>query len=213
MSSSTKAEAFMFETEFSADGHVVGSGANSFKRYRQSEVDEMCETARQEGIASVEAETERRIAAAAEAIVQHLNPVLPFAVQLAEQMRREAGELAMLMARKVAGKALEHVPEESVEASLNETLSLLPNGFALVLTVHPDIAERIGEAITPRLPTGATLNVVPDPQTPAGAWSVTWDSGGFQHNPEDLMERLEELLKEHLNQPVDEQGDLFANIA
>lgn len=213
MNSSTKPESFMFDTEFTTDGHVVSSGESAFKRYRQDEVDALCEAARQEGIASVQAETERRIAASAEAIAQHLSPVLPFATNLADQTRREAGELALLMARHLAGAALAHVPEEAIKATLGETLSYLPNGLKLILSVHPDVSERIEAAIRPRLPSESELIVEPDPQAAPGAWRLHWESGGFSHNPEELTAQLERILDDHLNQPVDEQGDLFADIA
>lgn len=213
MSSSTKPESFMFETEFAPDGKVVSSGETSFKRYRQEEVDALCAEARQQGVAAVEAETERRIAAVAEGVLQHLNPILPFAKQLAEQMRRECAELALLAARKLAGAALEHVPDAAIEDSLSEVLSHLPKGFRIVLKVHPDVAERIGAAIAPRLPAESELIVEHDPKAGHGAWDLHWDSGGFSHDPQALAERLDAILHDHLNQSIEEQGDLFASIA
>ncbi len=213
MSSSIKPEAFSFDTEFGDKGQVVRDNMASYKRYRQDEVDAACANAYQQGVQSVEAETERRIAATAEAIVAHLKPVLPFARNLAEQMRKEAAELAILTARKIAGAALDHVPEEAVKDCLSHMLSHLPEGARLILSVHPDIAERIEAAIMPQLPADTELRVAPDASAAPGSWKVSWDSGGFSHNPEELAERIEALLSDHLQQPVEEQGDLFSDVA
>lgn len=212
MNSSTKPEAFSFETEFSAKGDILDKG-NSHRRYRQEEVDALCAEARQEGVQSVEAETERQIAASVDQIVRHLEPVMPFALDLACRMRREAAELAMTMARQLAGSALAHIPDEAVEASLSETLALLPDGLKLVLRVQPELVDRIEDRIKARLPAGTEIMVQGDPAAKPGGWQITWDRGGFSHNPEELANRISELIENHLNQPVEEQGDLFAQLA
>ena len=213
MNSSTKASAFSFETEFSESGQILNEGGQSYKRYRQEEVDAMCAEANRAGLNSVEADAERRIAASAEAIVQHLAPLLPFAVNFADQMRREAGELALLMARKLAGAALSEFSKEAIEESLSETLSNLPTGLKLVLSVSPDVIERLEPAIMSRLPRDTEMTVQADPKAPAGSWRLTWDSGSFSHDPDVISGQLESLLENHLNQPIDPQGDLFASVA
>lgn len=212
MNSSTKPEAFSFETEFSTKGDILDTG-NSHRRYRQDEVDALCAEARQAGVQSVQAETERQIAASVDQIVRHLEPVMPFALDLASRMRREAAELAMTMARQLAGSALRQMPEEAVEASLSETLALLPDGLKLVLRVQPELVERIHEKIKARLPAGTEILVEDDPAAGPGSWKMTWDRGGFSHNPEELANRISGLIENHLNQPVEEQDDLFARLA
>ncbi len=212
MSSSTKPESFAFETEFAENGEVLKDGANSYKRYRQHEVDELCQAAHDAALKSVKAETERRIGASAEAIVQHLQPVLPFAVQLSESLRRQSADLALLMARQLAGAAIDHIPEAAIEDSLQEVLSELPGGLSLVLSVQPDIAGKIEEAVTSRLPRGTELVVEADASVTPGSWRLSWESGSFAHNPEELTEKLQTILSNHLNKPVDEQDDLFAGL-
>ena len=211
MSSSTKA--FAFETEFSKEGDVLNEGLQSYRRYKQNEVDELVANARDEALRSVEAETERRMAATAEAIVQHLQPLLPFAVQIADQMRKEASELAVQLAKKLAGAALEHVPEAAVEAGLSEILSSLPNGPRLVLKVDAEIADRVSAAIQARLPADSEFHIEPTQGGAPGSWKLSWDQGAFSHDPEQLAETLEALIAEHMNQPIDAQGDLFAGVA
>lgn len=213
MSSSTKGQAFSFDTEFGERGEVLRDGMDAYKRYRKDELDAACAKAREDGIRSVEAETERRIAASADAMMVSLAPVLPFARTLAENMRREAAELALHTARKIAGAALDHFPEAAIEASLTEMLSHLPEGAKLTLSVQPDLAERLEAAIRPRLGADFDLTVYPDPRTRPGAWKVTWESGGFSHDPEALAARIETLISEHLKHPVEDQSDLFADIA
>lgn len=214
MNSSTKPEAFSFNTEFGEKGQILNDGMGQYKRYRQSELDAACDAARQEGLQSVEAETQRRIAASAEAIAAHLLPVLPFARQLADQMRREAAQLALQTAKTIAGSALAHVPEEAIQHSLGEMVSYLPDDEKLVLSVHPDVAEQIEAALRPKLPADANLVVEADPRATSGAWKLNWDTGGFSHDPAELTERIEGIVADYLQQPIEEQqGDLFASIA
>lgn len=211
MNSSTNA--FAFETEFSENGDVLNEGGQSYKRYRPDEVEEMCAQARQEGIASVEAETERQIAAQVSTICAHLQPLMPFAGQLAEQMRKEAAELAHLLAKKLAGAALEHVPEAAIEAGISEILSSLPKGPKLILSVDPAVAERLETALEPYMNGSADIQIEAAPGTQPGAWRLEWETGAFSHDPEALGAELEDMIRSYLEQPVDDQGDLFSGVA
>ena len=191
MSSSTKAEGFSFDTEFSEDGSVLNEGGSAYRRYTRAELEDARETARQEALQSVEAETQRRLAASAEAIAAGLMPALPFALQLSEQLRRESAELALHMAKKIAGRAVEQFASEAVSACLTEAASNLPQKAIVSLKIHP----------------------VPDPSAVPGAWTMEWETGALSHDPAALSEKLEALVENYLVQPIEPQGDLFTSVA
>ena len=118
MSSSTKSDAFSFDTEFSEDGTVLNEGGQKYRRFTQLELEEACNAARAEAFASVEADTQRRIAASAEEIARNIAPSLPFAIALSERLRAQSADLALHLARKIAGEALQGFAGEAVKACL-----------------------------------------------------------------------------------------------
>ena len=213
MSSSTSADNFPFFTEFDEDGRIIHEGNQKFKRYKPDEVEEACEQVRAETIASIEAETQRQLAAAAGQVVAHLQPVLPFAAQLAEQSRREAAELGLAMARKIAGAALEQFPKETIEACLQDAAALLPKRAELKLRVSPDLIEPLRAHIEPLQQDGFEFTLVADAAATPGAWSIDWEQGALSHSPEELAAQMEDLVNQHLSQPLNQQGDLFASVA
>lgn len=213
MNSSTDDDKFPFFTEFAEDGRVLNEGSQKYKRYTPEELKTACETARMEALNSVESDKNRRIAASCEELVAKLLPALPFAISLSDQLRREAGELALALARKIAGEALRQYPQEAVEACIQSCADMLPKRAAITLKVTPDLVEPIKAELGRLLPDLSGINVVGDAGAPAGAWSFDWESGALSHNPDELAEQLSEIVEHYLVQPINPQGDLFSNVA
>lgn len=212
MSSSTNAQAFTFDTEFDESGAILQS-SQTFKKYRQDEVDQLCEAARLAGIQSEEAEAARRVAAATEAILNSLLPVLPFAQKLADTMRQEAIQLSMEASKKLAGAALKEFPEEAVIQSLNTVVDYLPSGQKLVLTVSTEVSEQVGDQVQKLLPQGTELILEQDDTARPGTWRLDWNAGGFTHDTAEFETKIDEIIAAHLDREIDEQGDLFAMLA
>lgn len=213
MSSSTKAGAFSFDTEFSEDGTVLNEGGQLYKRFTQAELKEACDAARAEAMASVEAETRRRIAGCAEMIARNIAPALPFAVALAESLRGQSAELALRLSRKIAGEALQGFASESVKACLQDAVSGLPRKAVVTLKVNPELVPELEPLLASLTPQGGEIILKPDANATPGAWSLEWENGQLAHDPEQITEQLEELVRAHLSQPINPQGDLFADVA
>lgn len=213
MSSSTETDKFPFSAEFGEDGRILNEGQSKFRRYTSTELEEAVEAARVEAIQSVEAETQRRLAASAEAMLAQLEPVLPHAVELATRLRREAAELALNLARQISGVALAQFPKEAVEASLKASTELLPQKVTLILKVAPELEPELGPLLDQMKSAQLDLQVEADPSAVPGAWSVSWDKGGLSHDPAELAEQLADIVQQYLVQPINPQGDLFTQVA
>ena len=213
MSSSTSADAFSFDTEFSEDGSVLQEGGAKYKRYTKAELDAAVESARQEAIASSEAQMHREVEAAVQALVQHVSPTLPFAMTLADDLRRQSAELALMLGRKIAGEAISAFPKEAIEATLSAAVSDLPQNATVTLKIHPDLEDLVAPLIAAKSPSGTDVSAVADASAPPGSWTLEWASGAVSHDPEMLAEKLEQIVRSHLTQPLEPQGDLFASVA
>ncbi|MDF1680058.1 hypothetical protein [Ponticaulis sp.] len=212
MSSSTNADAFSFDTEFGVDGTVLQEGGR-FKRYTQAEMDAAVEAARQEAMASSEAQMHRQVEASVQALVQHVSPTLPFAMSIADDLRKQAAELALMMGRKLAAEAIAAFPQEAVQAALAEAVSDLPMNAVVTLKISPDLEALVAPVVEARTPPGTDIRLVADPMAAPGAWTLEWASGAVSQDPEMLAEKLEQIVRSHLTQPLEPQGDLFATVA
>lgn len=213
MSSSTDDDKFPFFTEFAEDGRILSEGSKKYKRYTPEELEEACAAARAEALNSVESDKNRRVASASEELVARLLPALPFAIGLSDQLRREAGELALALARKIAGEALRQYPQEAIEACIQSCVEMLPKKAVITLKVAPDLADPIKAELGRLLPDLSGVNVAADPSAPPGAWSFEWETGGLSHNPDELSEQLAQMVEQYLVQPINPQGDLFSSVA
>lgn len=213
MSSSTKAEAFSFDTEFTSEGEVLNEGGRAFKRYTMAEMQALCDEARAEAMASVEADTERALSAAAQSIVQAIAPSGPILQAMVDALRAESVQLAMMVARRIVGEALEQFAEESVKASVTDALATLPKKVAIELLVAPDLVDRLKDHIADHTPAGVGISVVPDSSAQPGQWRLVWEGGQLSADPSVHLDRIDELVTEHLSQPTPIQGDLFAGAA
>lgn len=215
MSSSTKSDTFSFNTEFGEDGRVLNEGTStSYKHYNQQDLDEACAAARDEALKSVEADMQRQVAASVQQIVSHIAPTLPFSMQLAETLRQQSIELALQMARKIAGAALTQYPAEAIEACLKDIVSDLPRQANISLKVAPDLIEVLAPVLATLQPPGQSpIQLIPDAQASPGSWQLEWEAGAVTGNPEHLADRIEQAIQAYLTQPLEPQGDLFASVA
>ncbi len=210
--SSTKARPFTFATEFTGDGEIVPENDPELRTYTHAEYTAACEAARVEGERSALALSDAALSASLADLVSHLQPVPEVVQVLTDQARREAGELALSLARKIAGKAVDMFEAEALQAVIADARDLLPRGVEGELHVSPALAERLKDgphALDPAL----NCRVVADPKVSVGAWVLEWPDGSISHDPDRTEAALTDIVRAHLDTEEDLQADLFAGAA
>jgi flagellar assembly protein FliH len=198
--------AFKFATEFTPAGDVVGGPQQRF--FSRAEADQLTAKALAEG----EARARQKGFASVDQIVAHLSPVSAQLAQIADTLRREAAELAMIAARKIAGQALDAAGTEAAAAAIAETVRLLKSSPVIVVSLAheaiPEVEQRMEQLR--RQGRGADISFVGDAKARPGDWRIEWAEGSAGFSREQVEAAIEAVINARLQDPVEPQLELFS---
>ncbi len=197
---------FAFQTEFTPTGDIVG-GANR-KFFTREEVEQMSASARTEGEKSAQA----RGFASIDRITGHLAPIAPQLSLLAETLRREAAELALVAARRIAGHALDANGARLAAEAVAAAVRLLKNAPNVIVTAAADAAPEIERRLDTLRKEGrvSAIAFTPDAKAKPGDWRIEWAEGSVGFSREDVEAAINAIIEARLEDPVAPQLELFS---
>jgi flagellar assembly protein FliH len=201
---------FMFETEFTPNGDVVGGPQRKF--LSREEADRLASSARAEAEAKARQTVEARGFASVDRIVAHLAPVSAQLAELAGALRREAAELALVAAKKIAGDALDKAGTEAAASAIAETVRLLKNSPVVTVVLAPEAIPEVERRMEQLRRQGRAVNMtfVADPNASPGDWRVEWGEGAAGFSREQVEAAIEVIVSARLQDPVEPQLELFS---
>jgi flagellar assembly protein FliH len=204
------AQPFSFETEFTPAGDVLGGPQRKF--LSREEADRLAAQALADGEAKARQTAEVRGFASVDRIVAHLSPVSVQLAQLANALRREAAELALIAAKRIAGNALDQAGEKTAADAIGQAVRLLKNNPVVVVTLAaeslPEVERRMEQLR--RQGSGAALSFVADPNAKPGDWRIEWAEGSVGFSREQVEATIDAIISARLEDPVEPQLELFS---
>jgi flagellar assembly protein FliH len=196
---------FAFQTEFTPDGEVLSGPARSY--YSRDEAEKLATAARSEG----EARARAAGFASVDRILAHLAPVSAQLAQLADTLRREAAELALISARKIAGEALDKAGEQAAAEAVASVIGLLKANPVVTVSVAPESLAEMKARLEQIQRQGrhAAITFIADPKAKPGDWRVEWAEGAAGFSREQVEAAIESLINARLEDPVEPQLELF----
>jgi flagellar biosynthesis/type III secretory pathway protein FliH len=187
------AEPFVLE-QLEARGELVGAGASPADRAAEFEADAResgIEIGRREGMALAQAEAER------------LQGVLQATIDAVEAARAEfvaaaelrAVELALAIAEKVVGAAIELEPERICDG-VSGALRRIAERDRVVLELNPDDVELVREWIDGAGATWGRIELHAERRVARGGCIARTSEGEIDARPAEQLARAEELLRE-----------------
>ncbi len=200
------ADAFVFDTEFTADGNVLTHGERAW--YSRDEALELAQRARAEG----EAAAQDQGVAALHKFVSDFGALHAGLVQAATNLREEAAELALAAARKVAGAALDANGEAAASDALVDAVRNLKSAPSIVVIVPRDALPALLPRMEKLKAEGAAdaIRLQADDNARPGDWRIEWGEGAHGFDREAVAESVEQAVRARLQDPVGEQPDLFS---
>lgn len=199
---------FAFNTEFTADGGVLSGPARS--HFSRDEAERLAAEARAEGEAKAKASVEQRGFAGVDRIVGHLTPVQEQLALIADALRREAAELAMLAAKKIAGDALDANGAKTAADAVEHTVRLLKHNPAITVSAAPDSLPMIEMRMEQlRRQRALTISFLADDKAKPGDWRVEWAEGVASFSRDDVEAAIAAVVNARLADPVEPQLELF----
>jgi len=201
---------FAFEVEFTPDGDVLKGPDRKF--FSREEADQLAASARSEGEMRARQAAEARGFAAVDKIIAHLSPVAARLAAIADQLRQEAAELALISARRIAGAALDRNGEAVAADAIATAVRQLKASPVIIVSVAPDSLPQIERRLEQlrRQGVGGDIQFVGDATARPGDWRVSWSEGETGFSREAVASAIDEILKTRLEDPVEGQLELFS---
>jgi flagellar assembly protein FliH len=204
------AQPFSFETEFLPTGEVIGGPQRKY--FSREETDQLAAKALADGEAKARQTAEVKGFASVDRIVAHLSPVSAQLAQIADTLRREAAELAMIAAKRIAGTALDQAGEKAAAEAIAQAVRLLKKNPAIIVTLAaeslPEVERRM-EQIR-RNGQGASMTFIADPSAKPGDWRIEWADGSVGFSREQVEAAVDAVVSARLEDPVEPQLELFS---
>ena len=205
-----RATPFSFETEFTPSGDVLRGPDRKY--LSREEADQLAAKALTEGESRARQAVEAKGFASVDKVAAHLSPVAAQLAALADTLRREAAELAMIAARKIAGEALDKNAEAVAAEAIASAISQLKGNPTVVVSVAPDALPQIERRLEQlrRHGIGASLQFIGDAKAKPGDWRISWAEGSTGFSREAVEAMIENALRARLQDPVEPQLELFS---
>jgi flagellar assembly protein FliH len=196
---------FSFQTEFTPTGDVISGPARNY--FSRDEAEKLAASAHAEG----EAKAKAAGFAGVDRIVASLSPAQAQLAQLADTMRREAAELAMIAARKIAGGALDAHGARTAAEAIAECIRLLKNQPSVVVSISPGSLTEVEQRLEQLRRQGRALDISfqPNPNAKPGDWRVEWAEGSAGFSRDQVEATIDAVLQARLEDPVAPQLELF----
>jgi flagellar assembly protein FliH len=206
----SNATPFAFQTEFTPAGDVLGAPKTKF--VTREEAEKLAVSARIEAETKVKQTVEAKGFASVDRIVAHLAPVSAQLAQIADTLRREAAELALTAAKKIAGEALDKVGNEAATAAIAETIRMLKGDPMIVVTLAPEALPEVERRMDQlrRQGQGMKIAFVANPNAKPGDWLVQWGEGSAGFSRDHVEATIDATVNARLADPVEPQLELFS---
>lgn len=211
---------FEFDREFSRGAVIQPRRERKKTKWTEAEVEalkaEAFRMGEDQARTSEEAEVSRQIAAGAQRVGEQLSALMQSLHEDRAQMRAEAADIALTIARKLMPTLMKQAPVAEIEAVVTDALALLRDEPRVVVTVTPEqltmLEDRINEMTRDQGFEGQ-LALRTDEAIAPGDVRIEWARGAITRDTPALDQSIEEIVRTYLSAPSDDgtdQADFFA---
>jgi flagellar assembly protein FliH len=208
---SAEPQKFKFDVEFRPEGDLISNAARARQRkiLTQEELDGMLSRARHDGMKVGQVRAAEQTAAAVEQLCAVVQQSVGSAQNQVEELRREAAQLALVCARKLASEAVAALPQADVEAALYEAIHQAITEPRIVLRAAPNVIAAIKDKLEDLArDSGYEGRVVasPEPGMNDGDCRIEWRGGGAERSMDHLADAIGEVIARRFSQISAQKG-------
>lgn len=139
-------------------------------------------------------ETQKTLLGALSGLIQAFDPVVKSYKEQITRLRTDTPKLALSIARKAAGSALDGNAQAALEETVVRCLQSLPDSPDITLTVHDSMAEALKKhlAMLAQTYTAARhMSVHPNSEMAVSDCKISWKDGAFIRNTDSIWQHIE----------------------
>jgi len=205
------ASKFTFDTEFRADADVISSAARARRKKTMTveEIEAMVAGAQAEGARSGQVQASENVERTIAALTISLRAALEQSAAAIEEVRREAADLALAAAKKIAAAALAALPEGDVETALRQAMHQAIGEARITLRAAPDVVEALKprvEAIAHEEGYEGRVLIAADPMLAGADCRIEWRGGGSERSEATIEAALDALIARRFSNSKTSKG-------
>ncbi len=185
---------FNFDTEFDANGNIIGNADSWRKAVSQGEVEKQVAEAFDRGKEDELVKVEETTNVQLKEIGTQLREILSTTQTITEKCQQDAVDLTVVIARKIAGIALDQFEFEQVENVVRQTLDGLRGSPRITLSVPTNLVEKLEteiQGIVDDVEFAGSVRVEGKSELAAGSVALEWCDGEIKFDPDEIAKRIE----------------------
>ncbi|PHR60048.1 MAG: hypothetical protein COA47_08345 [Robiginitomaculum sp.] len=185
---------FNFDTEFDANGNIIANADSWRKTVSHDEVEKQVAAAFDRGKEDELVKVEETTNAQLKEIGAQLREILSTTQAITDKCQQDAVDLTIVIARKIAGVALDKFEFDQVENVVRKTLKGLRGNPRITLRVPQGLAEKLEseiEGISDDVEFSGSVRVEGEADLVAGSVVLEWCDGEIRSDPEEIANRIE----------------------
>lgn len=156
------------------------------------------------GKAEASEEIAKELVAAMERVAEQASALFDQRAQLDDRMERDAAQLALAMARRLAAKALEMHPHAEIEALISECMEACREQPKIVVRLSQGQCEPLAakmDEMKQRNGFAGEVIVIGDDEIRDGDCLVEWPDGGAERRSAHVSDAIEKLVQAFVMKP------------
>lgn len=141
----------------------------------------------------------RNIDAALMGVVNKFSPILQHYHDMSNQLREDMPNLALAIARKIAGSTLDGNAQEMLYPIIASACESMLHEPKLTITIHETMADALTErlnALAERMPAATQILIMRNPEMPIADCKIEWDHGSMERTTEHLWQQIEHAVND-----------------
>lgn len=147
---------------------------------------------------TVQADIQKKLMENLEGFVKHITPLFADYRKMALDIKSQMPVVALAIAKKVAGAALQENAKAVVEDMALRSCETLLAEPKLTITVHESMGDMLAaqlEALTSRLQSATDITILRDPEMPLADCRIEWKHGAMERNTQRLLEQTDRVTE------------------
>lgn len=147
---------------------------------------------------SEQSEINKQIAAFSTQFQNAVMPMLRHYQQYCDSIQRQVNQTAFSIAKKVAGKALEHNAEQKIAEIAQEYCTMLMHQSQLSIRVQEKLGDTLEQSLhqlAQAMPDNTEIVIVRDPNMPITDCKIEWNLGSAEHSIDQIWEKVEHAVQ------------------
>jgi len=199
---------FTFDTDFD-DRNDNGADARARKSFSTDEIEKLKRDAREEGRKNADILATQAVASSIGQVAAAMHAAIEAMDDEVELIRTEAAALALAAAKKLAGAALNHAPEEEIAEALNVALHHAIGETRVVVKTPPVLAKAIesrAAEIAAEQGFEGRIQIAGDTALSGADCRIEWRIGGVERSHAIIENALVDLIARRFGRAAEPQN-------